>query len=1559
MYCNNSTGRSGVDESATYNLSCSVSLFENGIFNIQMGGQSRSFTVDPTIMTYFRESNNNSDLVNKYSITLHGAENNQGRTEYYSVGIFIQLSRVIFVSFERSNDAYKSLDNFVCFFNNPSVANNVVDVTLEYASAEHIPAGIVGIHAGSTRAQVNGEYVDHPCTLQISNTGEFTLHAPVEATGEARIITSTGRLLGRPFDKVAKGQNYAIAAYVEGTNPKLANLELVIVHLDGSLRPESAGGVVRDETNHCRFSYGASPIIEVSIDYDRQLGQPEACEGNPCNVATGNKFQAESDYAAQNMGGLQFVRNYNSANGQWRNTYERIIIPENTGATDSEKKVAVIRDDGKVIRFREHSSNSYSAPPGINLALVRTNSSNGALTGWKLTTEIDAVELYDANGRLISITERNGLKKNLTYENIGTKTLLKSVQDAFGRRLTFTNDASGRLASMTDPAGNIFSYDYDDLGRLAQVTYPDAKVRTYIYNEPLMTSGIDSPLLLTGIIDENGSRFATWKYNENGKVILSEHAGGVERVSLNYIVDSEGNHSTEVTDTNGHTRVYNLIPVNGVLKVAGVSSICDGCIDDALNRLYDDKGNLVERVDRAGRRTTISFDERNLETSRNENDLRFTSTDWHDRFRLPTFIYTGDLEVAYEYDPIYGNLLKKTITDWANQTSRTWSYTYFTDTRLLKTINGPRTDLKDETTFSYDDEGNITSITNPLGHVTRFALYDKNGRPGSITSPNGLITLQTFDSRGRITTRKVGGELTTYRYNAVGLLRELTLPSGEVITYTYDEAHRLTKIQRSNGERITYVIDPSNNILKQEISATNGVVVSSETHEYDQYNRLRKIIQFDGSAISLETNENGYITGFTDPLARQTQLKLDDFDRVREVIYSEQTVQNREYDIYDQLTKVSNSKGVPVTYTVDALGDIKAIDTTDPDAYARTYTFDAAGNIKTKRDAYGSLTSYTYDALNRVTTISAAGTPTINFGYDGDVNGKGQLTSISDESGVTVRAYDSFGRIASVSRTFSGLDIKVKYTHDSAGRLTQVTYPSGTIVKYQYDKEQIVGVDVGSRPLLSEIKYQPFGGVKSWRWGSGADYTRTFDLAGNLLTYSFGGGIRTIERNTLGSIVSIQDNLDSTKLQKFSYDEFDRITNYWAGATLELQEHFEYDSVGNRINAIIGGRSFIYTYRSGTDFLDTVSGPVGKRWSWNADGSLLSDGNHTFKIDKLRRVAGVSSAGVTTDYLRNGLQERVTKRSTDGNVTHFAFDHAGHLIAELDQFGNTILEHVWLGDQPVGVVFRGDIYYVFADHLNTPRLITNTLGQARWTWDSNPFGSTPPNENPIGLGSFTYNGRFPGQYYDSESGLHANYFRDYDPQTGRYILSDPIGLDGGINTYAYVGSNPLSYSDPLGLQIAPPLNNLFPGAAAGSLSPASRTVEQAINGIKQRMRNNPKKTYQTYTRYNPRTGQCYSGRTSGKDSPSENVRRRSASEVHLTKEGFLDAVLDRSTDNYFSIRGREQQLISINGGAASTNGTSRNAINGIWEYNILREVYLNSAYQEWGEPISTGQCTCK
>jgi RHS repeat-associated protein len=193
-----------------------------------------------------------------------------------------------------------------------------------------------------------------------------------------------------------------------------------------------------------------------------------------------------------------------------------------------------------------------------------------------------------------------------------------------------------------------------------------------------------------------------------------------------------------------------------------------------------------------------------------------------------------------------------------------------------------------------------------------------------------------------------------------------------------------------------------------------------------------------------------------------------------------------------------------------------------------------------------------------------------------------------------------------------------------------------------------------------------------------------------------------------------------------------------------------------------------------------------------------------------------ATQGATTNYTYNALGQMIEK--SGATTTLLMYDLAGHLIGEYTGAGTLIQETVWLGDIPVATLRPNgtgiSIYYVHADQLGAPRLVTRPADNAiMWRWDTDPFGTSAPNSNPQAQGTFVYNLRFPGQYYQAETGLNYNYFRDYDPGSGRYVESDPTGLGGGVNTYAYANGNALSNTDPRGQFV--PLATAAIGAAAG------------------------------------------------------------------------------------------------------------------------------------------------
>jgi len=206
-----------------------------------------------------------------------------------------------------------------------------------------------------------------------------------------------------------------------------------------------------------------------------------------------------------------------------------------------------------------------------------------------------------------------------------------------------------------------------------------------------------------------------------------------------------------------------------------------------------------------------------------------------------------------------------------------------------------------------------------------------------------------------------------------------------------------------------------------------------------------------------------------------------------------------------------------------------------------------------------------------------------------------------------------------------------------------------------------------------------------------------------------------------------------------------------------------------------------------------------------------------YNYNNANRMVQVQSNGTTlATYAVNGQGQRVQK-VVGAATTRFVYDEQGRLVGEYDGTGKLIQETVWLDDLPIatlrptganGTPTPINVYYVHADHLGSPRAVTRPSDNAiMWRWDNvDPFGANAPNENPAGQGAFKNALRFPGQYYDAETGTHYNYFRDYDPSIGRYTESDPIGIEGGLNPFGYAAQKPIIYSDSLGLREVPSID---------------------------------------------------------------------------------------------------------------------------------------------------------
>jgi RHS repeat-associated protein len=603
---------------------------------------------------------------------------------------------------------------------------------------------------------------------------------------------------------------------------------------------------------------------------------------------------------------------------------------------------------------------------------------------------------------------------------------------------------------------------------------------------------------------------------------------------------------------------------------------------------------------------------------------------------------------------------------------------------------------------------------------------------------------------------------------------------------------------------------------------------------------------------SYQYDANGNLIQTSDPRARVTNFNYDPLGRLRQQIQppaaagAARPTVDYVYDGLDQINSVTDPRHVVTAYTVDGLGSRNV--QSSRDTGVTSYTYYANGDVKTRTDARGTVLTYYYDALNRLVRIADNAGVSDVFEYDGGASSTpsaiGHLTKMTDESGSTTFSYDDVGRLLTKSQNViaSGYNhtFEVSYAYGESGsangKVVSVTYPSGNRLNYSYDvagrMSNIVlnpvnanGIGTNTAiniQLLGAITYAPFGDVTGWQWGSGpTGYARTYDLAGRVVSYNLGnpattGVQRTVSYDAAGRITvfthvgastaPVPKSLD----QSFSYDDLNRLTGFLSSST---RGTYQYDLNGNRIGGSFGTAAYVNTVDTSSNRLVSTTGPLpAKTNSYDANGNLLNDGTTKYVYNTRNRMVNVIVGNLNVTQVFNGFGQRV-QRSNGGGM--FVYDEQGQLIGEYDTVtGNVTREIVYLGDLPVAVLNQTvtgtettkntvtNIFNIYPDHLGTPRMITRAAdGKIVWRWDnSDPFGLIPPDQNPSGVGLFTFNLRMPGQYYDRDANLFYNYFRDYDPQTGRYVQSDPIGLKGGVNTYSYVGSDPIGYADPLGLK---------------------------------------------------------------------------------------------------------------------------------------------------------------
>lgn len=1031
--------------------------------------------------------------------------------------------------------------------------------------------------------------------------------------------------------------------------------------------PEQNNGFVVwvDLANGC--SGDGFVVYETAYPYDsrKNNGCQSGCSAaDPINLGTGNEYEDQPDYTNSKF--LKFDRYYNShpsiapshLGAQWRHTFDRSL---EYLALQTNNLVTLYRPDGREVLFQKQNG-VWTADADEHDTLVESDDGQGNIIGWTyFVADAQEFEDYDASGLLTSIEDLSGQTTTLNYSDVNTPPsiapvpgLLILVTDPEGRQLQFVYDSNSRITQITLPDGNAIGYGYDASNNLAQVTYPDTKIRYYKYDENGHIGATDLPNALTGIVDENGKRFADIHYDDQGRGTSSQLGGIADLTQVSYGADGT---ATVTYPLGVQTTLGFAVPL-GRVRVSSVSQPCaPSCNQTAASRTYDGNGNPQSTTDFKGTATGYTYDARGLETqsieAQGKPEQRTTNTQWNDVLRNPldrqvldannnltaktdwTYNSRGQVLARCEEDPTVSGATSYVCTNTGMPPAgvRRWTYTYC-DTvdggqcpliGLLLSVDGPRTDVSDVTQYTYystTDEsgcgtpggachraGDLDKVTDALGHVTETVAYDKNGRVARSKDANGVLTDFTYTPRGWLHTRTVRANAdgspssqdatTTIDYWPVGTVKQVTQPDGVYTHYDYDDAHRLTQITDAQGNYIKYTLDAAGNRKEEDTYAVGGSTPTRTLSRH--FNTLGQQDQ-DIDAYSNITHYlydlNGNRTDATDPNTITTHSNYDALNRLSQTIQNynggdpatQNTTTGYGYDSHDNLTQVTDPNTLITNYTYDGLDDLGQLQS--PDTGTTHYTYDAAGNRITQTDAKTVLVTYGYDALNRLISISYP-TSTLNIHY------------YYDEPNGTTGCASSY----------------------PIGRLTRMTDSSGSTA-YCYDQR---GNVISKASMIATIP---------------ANTRYTFDLADRLMEVDYPGNVADIvyTRDADGRIASVS-NGSTPVVTAISYLPFGSATQYTYAGGQTLVKNYD---ANYRATDITGSAINLH-------FLLDNMGNISKE----GDTSGVPTPNESYQYDPLYRLKEVDSAtgALWQKYSYSKTGDRLSKNTagiTPVDVYHYA-----------------------------------------------------------------------------------------------------------------------------------------------------------------------------------------------------------------------------------------------------------------------------------------------------------------
>ncbi|MFF8428281.1 putative T7SS-secreted protein [Streptomyces sp. NPDC016566] len=914
----------------------------------------------------------------------------------------------------------------------------------------------------------------------------------------------------------------------------------------------------------------------------------------------------------------------------------------------------------------------------------------------------------------------------------------------------------------------------------------------------------DTLAVLEQLDDRNGN-WITFEYDADGAPRSVIHSGGYRlRVST-----ADGRittlHLSGAAADGGDQELIRYGYTNGHLtQVFGSSG-------RPTRFEYDEAGRIISWTDTNGSHFTYAYDEKDRCTHQSGAAGHLRSAFVYSPPAPDTGTHTTTVTNSQGHTTRYLVNRRCQVIAATNAHGATTRYTRDRHNRLLS-LTDP---LGHTTSFQYDEKGNLLAVIRPDGRQAR-AEYNDLGMPVKLVNPDGTVIRQGFDEQGnRTSVTDAAGRTTHFTFGEGGDPTAITDPLGHTTHIVCDRAGL-----------VSVVTDPLGAVTRYERDAFGRPVTITDptgatTHlEWTLEGRPAHRTAPDGASETWTYDGEGNCTSHSSSTGGVSRFEYTHFDLLAARTGPDGARYEFEHDTELRLTRVTNPLGLTWDYEYDTTGRLVA--ETDFDGRTLTYAHDDAGQVVSRTNALGQTVTFERNKLGQIVRKDAAGAATV-YAYDLT----DQVTQATGPHGSTLSVLrDRFGRVR--QETVDGR--RITYSYDEWGRRIGRTTPTGATTTWSYDGAgRRTGMLASGRAI--DFTYDEVGRELTRRIGETLTLAHTFDTMGRLTGQAVTGAGGTLVQQRAysyradGHLIGIHDRLSGSR--HFDLDVTGRVTAVHAAG---WTESYAYDEAGNQIQAqwpsshpgqeAVGARSYTGTRitRAGNiryehDALGRITlrqktrlsrKPDTWRYEWDAEDRLTAvttpDGtrwHYTYdplgrRTAKLRLAADGETVVERVDFTWDGttLCEQTTTSPDLPDPVTLTWDHQG-----LRPIAQT--ERITAPDTPQDEI-DSRFFAIVTDLVGTPSELIDENGDIAWRTRSTLWGTTAWAADSTAYTPL----RFPGQYYDPETGLHYNYFRHYDPETARYLTPDPLGLTPAPNPSTYV-HNPHMWTDPLGLSPCP------------------------------------------------------------------------------------------------------------------------------------------------------------